>query len=457
MKLTFLGANFTVTGSKYLVEEAKKKFLIDCGLFQGHKELRLRNREPFPVDPKTIEAVILTHAHIDHSGYIPLLVNQGFKGKIYASHATRDLCEILLLDAGRIQEEDARRANRYGYSKHHPALPLYTEEDAKNSLKLFSCVDFDKPYPLENDLTFSLSRSGHILGSSFITLKSRDASLVFSGDIGRPHDPVMAPPSQIQSADYLILESTYGNRLHPDIDVLKQLEEVINSTFAKGGTVVIPAFAVGRTQILLYYIYKLKQEKRFPSHIPIYLDSPMAQDVTRLWNHYAKEHRLSKEECSKVCSVAEYVQSREDSKRLNSSPFPSIIISASGMAEGGRVLHHLVHYAPKEHNTILFAGFQAGGTRGDRMLKGEREVKIHGQMIPIRARIENLDTLSSHADYEEILQWLKGFISAPKQVFITHGEPEAAESLKSKIEEKLGWKVSIPRYLESFELSKEQT
>lgn len=453
MNLTFLGATFTVTGSKYLLEVAEKKYLIDCGLFQGHKQLRLRNREPFPVNPRTIEAVILTHAHLDHSGYIPLLIKQGFKGKIYASHATRDLCAILLLDAGRIQEEDARRANRYGYSKHHPALPLYTEKDAKKSLKYFHSIDFDKEHHLKKDLTFSLSHSGHILGSSFITLKNNDTTLVFSGDIGRPNDPVMRHPAQIKFADYLVLESTYGNRKHPNIDVLTQLEEIINSTFAKGGTVVIPAFAVGRTQILLYYIYKLKQEKRLSHHIPVYLDSPMAQDATTLWNHYAGEHRLSKEECSQVCSIAEYVQSREDSKRLNHSPFPSIIISASGMAEGGRILHHLVHYAPKEENTILFAGFQAGGTRGDRMLRGEREIKIHGHMIPIKARIENLDTLSSHADYEEILHWLKGFKSPPKQVFITHGEPEASESLKSKIEEALGWKVSVPHYLDSMNLS----
>lgn len=453
MKLTFLGATFTVTGSKYLLEVGGKKYLIDCGLFQGHKELRLRNREPFPVNPGTIDAIILTHAHLDHSGYIPLLVKQGFKGKIYASYATRDLCEILLLDAGRIQEEDARRANRYGYSKHHPALPLYTEEDAKESLKYFHGVDFDKIIQLQNDLTFSLSHSGHILGSSFITLKNKDTTLVFSGDMGRPHDPVVRHLDQIKFADYLILESTYGNRLHPNVDVLTQLEEVINSTFAKGGALVIPAFAVGRTQVLLYYIYKLKQEKRLSNHIPIYLDSPMAQNVTTLWNHYPEEHRLTKEECSKVCSIAEYVQTPQDSKRLNSSPFPSIIISASGMAEGGRILHHLAHYAPKEENTILFTGFQAGGTRGDRMLKGEKEIKIHGHMVPIRARVENLETLSSHADYEEILQWLKGFKTPPKQVFITHGEPEASESLKAKIEETLGWKARVPHYLESIDLA----
>ncbi len=453
MKLTFLGATCTVTGSKYLLEVDDKKYLIDCGLFQGYKQLRLLNREPLPIKPKTIDAVIITHAHLDHSGYIPLLIKQGFQGRIYASHATRDLCEILLLDAGRIQEEDTRRANRYGYTRHHPALPLYTEMDAKKSLKYFHCVDFDKEYPLKKDVTFSLSHSGHILGSSFITLKKNDTTLVFSGDIGRPHDPVMIHPTPVKFTDYLVLESTYGNKRHPSVDVLTQLETIIDSTLAKGGSVIIPAFAVGRTQILLYYIYKLKQEKRLSHNIPVYLDSPMAQDVTTLWNRYSSEHGLSKEECSKVCSVAEYVQSPEDSKRLNHSPFPSIIISASGMAEGGRILHHLVHYAPKEENTILFAGFQAAGTRGDRMLRGEKEIKIHGHMVPVRARIENLETLSSHADYEEILDWLKGFELAPKKVFITHGEPDAAESLKAKIKEALGWNVSIPHYLDAVDLS----
>lgn len=452
MKLIFLGASQTVTGSKYLVEVSGKRFLIDCGLFQGLKELRLRNREPFPVDPKTIEALILTHAHIDHSGYIPLLVKLGFKGKIYASPATCELCKILLLDAGRLQEEDTRRANQYGYSKHKPALPLFTEDDAERSLHFFQPIDFNQVQRLSNDLTFSFSRSGHILGSSFVTLKNNDTTLVFSGDLGRPQDPVMARPVQIQAADYLVLESTYGNRLHPKIDVLKTLEEIFNSTFAKGGNVVIPAFAVGRTQSLLYYINKLKQENRIPRNIPVYLDSPMAQDATDLWCRYAGEHTLSKNETSNVCSLAQYVQSREDSKRLNDITEPSIIISASGMAEGGRVLHHLAHQAIKEENTILFAGFQAAGTRGDRMLRGEKEIKIHGQWIPIRARIENIDALSSHADYEELLDWLKGFKNAPKEVFLTHGEPEAAESLKSKIEKTFGWKVEIPHYLDSFEI-----
>lgn len=452
MKLTFLGATGTVTGSKYLVEIAKKRYLIDCGLFQGQKDLRLRNREPFPVDPTTIDAILLTHAHLDHTGYIPLLVKQGFRGKIFATPATRDLAEILLLDSGRIQEEDARLANRYGYSKHKPALPLYTEKDAKKALKYFQAVDFDTVYELIKGVTFTLSHSGHIPGSSFITLKDTDTTVVFSGDLGRPQDPIMVHPVQIQSADYLLLESTYGNRLHSKVDASARLEEIINSTCSKGGSIIIPAFAVGRAQTVLYYIYKLKQEKRIPAHIPVYLDSPMAEDATTLWRKYTGDHSLSKEECRKVCSTAEYIRSGEDSYRLDASSTPAIIISASGMAEGGRVLHHLTYFAPKEENTILFVGFQAAGTRGDRMLKGEKEIKIQGHMVPVRARIENLDMLSSHADYEEIIQWLKGFTQPPKEVFLIHGEPDAAESLKSKIEAALGWKVTIPHYLESVDL-----
>lgn len=453
MKLSFLGATETVTGSKYLIENSQSRFLIDCGLFQGYKPLRLRNWEPFPVPVSTIQAVILTHAHLDHSGYLPLLVKQGFKGFIYSSASTKKLCEILLRDAGRIQEEDARTANKYGYSKHAPALPLYTEEDANRALTFFKTVQFDKITPLTKEMSFKLSRSGHILGSSFVTLTTNTSSIVFSGDIGRPHDPIMKHPVTITGADYLIMESTYGNRLHSKANVLDQLEEIIKSTIAKRGKVIIPSFAVGRAQSVLYYIYRLRSEGRIPKNIPVFLDSPMAQDATDLWCNSIPEHALPEDVCKGVCSISKYTQRREDSKRLNDFEGPAIIISSSGMAEGGRVLYHIANYAPKPENTILFSGYQAGGSRGRQMIDGEKQVKIHGAYIPIRARIENLDNLSSHADYEEILEWLKGFTSPPKQVFITHGELDAAESLKQKIEQAFGWKVTVPHYLESFDLS----
>ncbi len=452
MKLTFFGATQTVTGSKYLVEEGNARILVDCGLFQGFRELRQRNWDPLPIHPKTIQAVLLTHAHIDHSGYLPLLVKEGFKGPIYCTKGTQDLCEILLRDSGRLQEEDARRANRYGYTRHKPALPLYTEDDAKAALKYFQPIDFRQNQSLSNGLHFNFTHSGHILGSAFITLQNNETTVVVSGDVGRPNDPIMHHPFQIKSTDYLLLESTYGNRLHPKVDVLDELAEIINSTIAKGGSVIIPSFAVGRSQSILYYINKLKSEKRIPANIPVYLDSPMAQDATDLWCRFDGEHSLPDQEVASVCSLASYVQTTEDSKRLNSSPYPSIIISASGMAEGGRILHHIAHYAPHAENTILFAGFQAGGTRGDRMVRGEREIKIHGQMVPVRARVENLSALSSHADYEELLQWLKGFEKAPKETFLTHGEPDAAEAFKAKIEAELGWKVTIPQYLQTVTL-----
>lgn len=452
MKLTFLGAAQTVTGSKYLVETAGKKILIDCGLFQGYKELRIRNWARFPVDPKSIDAVVLTHAHLDHTGYLPLLVRNGYKGPIYCSKSTAELCKILLLDAGKIQEEDAQRANKHKFTKHAPALPLYTADDAERALKHFKTVDFDKTIPLFKNLSCHFSRSGHILGSSFVTLKDQSTTLVFSGDLGRPNDPTMRHPVQIEFADYLVLESTYGNRLHPKIDVLSYLAEVINSTIKQGGTVVIPAFAVGRAQSLLYYLFMLRDQGKIPN-IPIYLDSPMAQDATDLWCKYTGEHSLTDDVSRGVCSLAHYARTPDESKRLNASKTPAIILSASGMAEGGRVLFHIAHYGPHPENTILFAGYQAGGTRGDRILRGDKEVKIHGQWVPINARVVNLESLSSHADYEETLQWLKGFKSAPKEVFITHGEEDAAESLKAKIEQTLGWKATVPKYLESFDLN----
>lgn len=448
MQLTFLGATGTVTGSKYLVEHNNKKVLIDCGLFQGHKELRLRNWENFPVKPASIDAIILTHAHIDHSGYIPLLVKNGFKGKIYCSAATYDLCAILLPDSGYIHEEDARRANQYGYTKHNPALPLYTEEDAQKSLKYFRTVDFGNPHYIGDELHFTLSRSGHILGSSFIVLSDGKKTVTFSGDLGRPNNPIMKTPAELQYTDYLLIESTYGNRLHEKTNPADEIGEIIRSTAAKGGTVLIPAFAVGRAQMMLYYIYQLKQAGKIPD-IPVFLDSPMAVNATKLLCKFKNEHKLPEGVCSDVCNIATYTHTVEESKALDNSAMPIVIISASGMATGGRILHHLKNFMGDENNTILFTGFQAGGTRGNRMVNGEKRIKIHGDFHPLRARVENLDSTSAHADYEEILDWLGKFRKAPIKTFITHGEPEAAASLKEKIEERFGWNVEIPKYMQS--------
>lgn len=449
MKLTFLGAAETVTGSKYLLEIKKKKILIDCGLFQGRKELRLQNWDAPPVNPHELDAIILTHAHLDHSGYIPRMVRAGFRGRIYCSNATLDLCEILLPDSGYIQEEDAARANRYGYTKHNPALPLYTEQEAKACLKFFKPVAFGQAHKIGDDISFTLHRAGHILGASFVRITDHERSILFSGDVGRLHSPIMKPPEKIQSADYLVVESTYGDRLHSTDNPTEDIGRVIRETAARGGTIVIPAFAVGRAQEIMYHLYVLKSKKQIPN-IPIYLDSPMAINATALLRKHTSDHRLSLEECEDVCDVVKYMPSVEDSKSLNHSPMPKIIISASGMATGGRVLHHLKHYLGDERSTILFAGYQAVGTRGDRLVKGEREIKIHGQMWSVQARIENLENMSAHADYDEILRWLDGArASSPQKVFVTHGELEAANSLRDKIQEKFGWNAIVPAFGQS--------
>lgn len=452
MKLTFLGATGTVTGSKYLLEDDNRKILIDCGLFQGLKELRLRNWEKLPFDPASIDAVLLTHAHIDHSGYLPLLVKNGFDGPVYCSSATADLCDILLPDSAHIHEEDALRANRHGYSKHKPALPLYTQNDAYNALEKLKPISFGQDYPLSDILSFSLSRAGHIPGAACIRISDGQTDIVFSGDLGRPTDPLMKEPAQIQSADYLVLESTYGDRLHAREDPLDQLEAIITRTAARGGTLVIPAFAVGRAQSLMYYIYRLKTENRIPD-LPVYLDSPMAISATKLLEDHHEEHRLSKQECSSICNSVIYTPTVEQSKAIytRNNGLPSIIISASGMATGGRVLHHLKHFIGDPRNTILLAGFQAAGTRGARLEHGETEIKIHGDLFDVRAEIDMLGNISAHADYQEILGWLGHFRKAPRRTFLTHGEPEAASSLKLKIEKHLGWTVDIPEYKQMVE------
>lgn len=449
--LTFLGATQTVTGSKYLIEVDNKRILVDCGLFQGNKELRLRNWAPLPINPKSIDAVLLTHAHIDHSGYIPLLVKNGFTGPIYATAGTIALCKILLPDSGHIHEEDAKRANKYGYTKHSPALPLYTRDDALDSLSHFHSVQFGKQYHIFEDFGVSWHRAGHILGSAFVHCESNGVRLLFSGDIGRQEDPIMKPPVCIETTDYLVMESTYGDRLHEKTDPGKILAHHINKTASQGGTIVIPAFAVGRVQDVLYYLAKIKAEGKI-SDIPIFLDSPMAEDVTDLWHQFKEEHQLSYQECSRACKIAKYVNTTEESKAIDTLKIPKIIISASGMATGGRVLHHLKVFCPDPKNTIIFTGFQATGTRGESMISGKTEVKIHGEMVPIRAKIVHLTELSAHADYQEILAWMKGFKHPPRTTFITHGELEASEGLKKQIEQSLHWNCVIPDYLDRVEL-----
>ena len=448
MQLIFLGATNTVTGSKFLLKLGQKKILVDCGMFQGLKELRLRNWTKFPIDPKTIDAVVLTHAHIDHSGYLPVLIKNGFTGKVYCSGATKDLCSVLLPDSGYLQEEEAKLANKYGYSKHSPAVPLYTKEEAENSLKNFRSIELRKRLKLGEESYMSLIPAGHILGATFIQIEHYGTKVLFSGDLGRPHDPILHPPSVMQAADYLILESTYGNRLHKKVNPEDELCDIINRTVNRGGTIVIPAFAVGRAQHLLYLMYLLKSKDRIPN-VPIYLDSPMAQDATDIFRKYSDLHRLSPELSHKVCEVAKYVNTREESIALDLDMKPKIIISASGMLEGGRVLHHIRVFAPDERNTIVFAGYQAAGTRGADMTGGKPEIKVFGESIPVKAEVQVLSNMSAHADYEEILQWLRNFNHHPRKVFITHGEPEAAQALKEKIEEELNWSCVVPDYLQT--------
>lgn len=452
MKLTFVGAVGTVTGSKYLLEIEDKKILIDCGLFQGIRELRRRNWNPLPFKPESLDLVVLTHAHIDHSGYLPLLVKNGFKGPIYCTQATAELCAILLPDSGYLQEEEAKRANKYGYSRHHPARPLYTREDALQSLKQFKTIDYHTSHQLLPNCEFSWHCAGHILGSAFIKIKHQGRVICFSGDLGRLDDVIMKPKAFLDHADYLLLESTYGNRLHDKSDPSETIEQLINKTIHRGGTLLIPAFAVGRSQHMLYYIQQLKQAGRIPD-VPVYLDSPMSIHATQALLHNQNDHRLTPEQSQKVCQIAQDIKTPDESIALVEDNNPKIIISASGMLSGGRVLHHLKHLAPDPKNSLLLTGFQAPGTRGDRLLNHEHNIKLYGEFLPIKAEVVALSNLSAHADYEEILSWLKHVKHPPKTVFITHGTTESALALKGHIESVLGWHCVIPAYLDHVKLS----
>ncbi|WP_026986622.1 MBL fold metallo-hydrolase RNA specificity domain-containing protein [Fodinicurvata fenggangensis] len=451
-RLTFLGGVGTVTGSKYLLEVEGLRVLVDCGLFQGFKQLRLRNWAPLPVDPESIDVVVLTHAHLDHSGYLPLLVKKGFSGPVLTTQSTRDLCGLLLPDSGYLQEKDAEYANRHGFSKHHPALPLYTAEDALVSLTYFSPVAFRSWQRISERVSIRFQPAGHILGAAIVEVHCDDRRIVFSGDLGRPGSATMVDPTPIKQADYLLVESTYGNRRHEEQDPQDELEEIINRTAARGGTILIPSFAVGRAQSLLYHLERLKAAKRIVD-LPVFLDSPMAIHASEIFCGDGGEHKLTLRQRRQACGVAEYVREVEDSKALDQDSMPKIIISASGMATGGRVLHHLKHYARDPKNTILFTGFQAGGTRGASMTEGAESVKIHGGYVPVRAEVVNLQMLSAHADADQIMDWLKNFEKPPKTTFITHGEPAAADALRHRIEEELDWTCQVPDYRDQVELA----
>ncbi|TAN13983.1 MAG: MBL fold metallo-hydrolase [Burkholderiaceae bacterium] len=442
MNLTFLGAAGTVTGSKALLEQGGRRLLVDCGLFQGLKVLRLRNWSGLPLPTKQIEAVLLTHAHLDHSGYIPRLLKLGSPAHIHATGATRDLCELLLPDSGHLLAEEARYANRHRFSRHQPALPLYDEADARQAMQRFTVHRFGAAFaPLPGALA-TFSPAGHLLGAASVHVEWGGKTLLFSGDLGRDDDLLMQPPATPPAADWVVVESTYGNRTHGAPDPLSDLATAISRAAARGGVIVVPAFAVGRAQTLLYCLHQLKAARRIPD-LPVFLNSPMAADATRLYERHAALHRLTPAECAAAFGAAQIVNDVEASKRLNSLRGPAVIVSASGMATGGRVLHHLKAYAPDPRNLILFAGFQAMGTRGAALVGGAQSVKIHGSYVPVQAEVIQLESLSAHADRDGLLAWLDRLPRPPRRVFVNHGEPVAADALRLAIEERFGWPVTV--------------
>jgi metallo-beta-lactamase family protein len=440
-----------VTGSRFLLDDGRRQRLVDCGLFQGYKPLRLRNWAHPGFDAKALDDVLITHAHLDHSGYLPVLCRDGYTGRIHCTAATRDLCSHLLPDSGFIQEKDAARANRYGYTRHQPARPLYTQAEAVASLEQFQTHAFHAPVRLDQNCTATFVRAGHIMGAASILMDWQGRRMLFSGDLGQSVSATMAPPEPPPAADYVIVESTYGNRNRVSQDPEARLGEVIRTTVARGGTVILPAFAVGRTQLLLHHLNQLQRSGGIP-RLPIYLDSPLAINATEVFADHPDDHRLSQSEAEAACALPRYVRDPQESKQLDHDPRPKIIIAGSGMATGGRVLHHLKVYLGDARHTILFAGYQSGGTRGDRLVQGAKSVRIHGRDWPVRAAIENLDMLSAHADSDELMAWLKRSPQPPRKVFIVHGETESADFLAYRITTELGWETVVPQPAETFAL-----
>lgn len=446
-QVQFIGATGTVTGSKYLVKYDRYKLLIDCGLFQGIKNVRRRNWTELPFHADNVDAVLLTHAHIDHSGFLPALMKRGFHGPIYCSEGTHALCKVLLPDAGYLQEEDAKYANKKRFSKHEPAEALYTEDDARKVLKQFRHIATSDTLELPGGMTATFTPTGHILGACAIRLEYQGKSITFTGDVGRSNDMIMYPPKPLAATDYLVVESTYGNRLHEEMDAEQAIADVVNRTAARGGIVLMPAFAVGRAQLVIHILQKLLEQNRIPT-MPVYLNSPMAIRATEIFFSLHDEHKLSKEDCEKMDHITHYVKTVEESIELNNRKYPGIIISASGMASGGRVLHHLKTLVGDARNSVLFLGYQAAGTRGDSLTNGADHIKIHGQHFPVKAEVANLQALSSHGDYREISDWLKKMPGKPTKVFITHGESCAADCMRLHLQDEFGWNVEVPEYLD---------
>jgi len=449
--LGFFGAAGTVTGSRYLLEHRDRRVLIDCGLFQGYKKLRERNWSEPGFEPAGLSAVVLTHAHLDHSGYLPRLCQSGFRGPVFCTPGTRDLLQILLPDSGFLQEEEARNALRFGYSRHATPEPLYTRQQAERCLEQLRTVPFGQTFSVADGVLAKFTRAGHIIGSACLGLNIDGNRLTFSGDVGRPVDPIMKPAEPLSETDYLVIESTYGDRRHPRENAAELLGGIVNRTAEQGGVVVIPAFAVGRAQHLLHLLDVLKRSRKIPD-LPIFLDSPMAIDATEIFRAHEEEHRLTREECRSMFELATFSKTSDDSKAIDASNGPMIIISASGMATGGRVLHHLARFLPDARNTVLLVGYQAAGTRGRSLADGSDELKIHGRYVPVRARIAQAQALSAHADYAELCAWLGDSRISPRRVFVTHGDPAASDALRRRLRDTFGWNCVVPDDRATFSL-----
>ena len=480
ISITFLGAARTVTGSKYLVEANGAKVMVDAGLFQGLEELRLRNWQDLPFRADSLDAIVLTHAHLDHCGHLPRMTGQGFRGRVFCTQGTQDLCKIVLPDAGRLQEEDAEFANRHGFSEHKPALPLYSETDAFRAVSLLQPCGYDRPMPVATGIEVDFINAGHLLGSSFVRMRIDGRTILFGGDLGRFGRPVLPDPTMVSDADYLLVESTYGDRVHEQDDAGERLAHIVTDTAARGGKLIVPAFAIGRVEELIYWLKHLEDERRIPV-LPVFLDSPMAAAALARYTERVQEldpemnplnhddkaphdaaaqqprdvralhARHEREMCVFCTQRFRIVATVEQSKALTASTAPAIVISSSGMAEGGRVLHHLKAALPDAKNTVLFAGYQGAGTRGRRLVDGEKSIKIHGAWVPVAAKIERIDSMSAHADANEILSWLHGFSRPPQQTFIVHGEPASMDALSSRIATELGWTTRMPEYRETIQ------